>query len=289
MAPVASVYSSDDNNINTKNNNINTPSPTTNNISMQQNNFTSTEYRPSSPTKYKIPDQISLAKQNSGVFISDGPNNPPFNQNEMDAVNAVLNENNTSNLTRRTTQRPSTSYVTNRTPINNNSSNSNTPQYQRSNTQAVLTRPSSRTLIGNLVKPTNGTGSRPNSSLPTATPHPTCGHHNAGQELCYLCHQRSRRNVPVYLHEEMRQKELEEDQLLMQYQSLKDMEKILKDEEKRNQLRSDRAKIDAFNLGVSQAVKEKLSQRPRTSDISVIIFNSILIIIHFKIKSFLYL
>lgn len=130
----------------------------------------------------------------------------------------------------------------------------------------MLTRPSSRTLIGNLVKPSNV--SRP-GSVATAT---SCGHHNAGQELCYLCHQRNRRNVPVYLHEEIRQKELEEDQLLMQYQSLKDMEKILKDEEKRNVLRSDRAKIDAFNLGVSQAVKEKLAQRPRTSDISVIIF-----------------
>lgn len=158
-------------------------------------------------------------------------------------------------------QRPSTSYVSNKPPTNNSS---NAPQYQRSNTQAILVRPSSRTLIGNLVKPNSG--SRPGSSVP---PQSACGHHNAGQELCYLCHQRSRRNVPVYLHEEMRQKELEEDQLLMQYQSLKDMEKVLRDEEKRNQLRLDRAKIDAFNLGVSQAVKEKLAQRPRTSDISV--------------------
>ncbi len=75
--------------------------------------------------------------------------------------------------------------------------------------------------------------------------------------------------MPVYLHEEVRQKELEEDQILMQYQSLKDMEKLLKDEEKRNILRSDRAKIDAFNLGMSQAIKEKLAQRPKTSDLSV--------------------
>ncbi len=100
-------------------------------------------------------------------------------------------------------------------------------------------------------------------------PATACGHHNAGQELCYLCHQRNRRNMPVYLHEEVRQKELEEDQILMQYQSLKDMEKLLKDEEKRNILRSDRAKIDAFNLGMSQAIKEKLAQRPKTSDLSV--------------------
>ncbi len=46
------------------------------------------------------------------------------------------------------------------------------------------------------------------------------------------------------------------------------MEKQLKDEEKRNITRSDRAKVDAFNLGMSQAIKEKLAQRPKTSDLS---------------------
>ncbi len=32
----------------------------------------------------------------------------------------------------------------------------------------------------------------------------------------------------------------------------------------------DRAKIDAFNLGVSEAVKAKKMERPKTGDISVI-------------------
>ena len=88
-----------------------------------------------------------------------------------------------------------------------------------------------------------------------------------------MCHQRTRRNVPVYLHEEVRLKELEEHQLLLQYQSLKDMDKQLKDEEKRNTQRMDRAKIDAFNLGVSEAQKAKKMERPKTSDISVTILN----------------
>lgn len=117
----------------------------------------------------------------------------------------------------------------------------------------TLTRPSSTRLLSSLIP----------KQQPSA-----CGHYNAGQELCYLCHQRSRRNVPVYIHEETRQKELEETQLLMQYQSLKDLDKQLKDEEKRNNQRQDRAKIDAFNLGVTEAMKQKKMERPKTSDMS---------------------
>ena len=117
-----------------------------------------------------------------------------------------------------------------------------------------LVRPSSSRLISSLIP----------KHEPTK-----CGHYNAGQELCYLCHQRNRRNVPVYLHEEVKQKDAEETQLLMQYQSLKDLDKQLKDEEKRNNQRLDRAKIDAFNLGVSEAQRAKNLERPKTSDMSV--------------------
>ena len=49
----------------------------------------------------------------------------------------------------------------------------------------------------------------------------------------------------------------------------KDLDKQLKDEEKRNNQRMDRAKIDAFNLGVSEAVRQKKAERPKTSDMSV--------------------
>ena len=55
-----------------------------------------------------------------------------------------------------------------------------------------------------------------------------CGHQNAGQELCYLCHQREARNIPVHFAEERRMREKEEERLLRQYQQMKDTEAILK-------------------------------------------------------------
>lgn len=67
----------------------------------------------------------------------------------------------------------------------------------------------------------------------------------------------------------MRIKEKEENQLLSQYQHLKDMEHQLKEEEKRNNLRMDRVKIDAYNMGITEALKAKKLERPKTSDISV--------------------
>ena len=61
-------------------------------------------------------------------------------------------------------------------------------------------------------------------------PGSACGHPNAGQELCYLCHQRARRNVPVSFMEERRRREDEEDRLLQQYQYMKDAENVLQDQ-----------------------------------------------------------
>lgn len=58
-----------------------------------------------------------------------------------------------------------------------------------------------------------------------------CSHGDkAGQELCYLCHQRAQKNVPIYFTEERRQRELEQDRLLQQYQQQKDTEAILKEQ-----------------------------------------------------------
>ena len=125
---------------------------------------------------------------------------------------------------------------------------------------AELLRPSSKSLIGSLMN---------RQQQQTPPPQSACGHHNAGQELCYLCHQRTRRNVPVYLHEEVKRKEEEETALLSQYQQMKDMEKQLSDEEKRNIQRMERAKQDAFNLGIAEALKAKKQERPKTSDIPV--------------------
>ena len=160
--------------------------------------------------------------------------NPPLNSNEQDALNSALSDSATSSKI-----------------------------FSKSE-GVTLARPSSGNLISKLVPPKQTT------SAPNSASH-QCIHHMHGQELCYLCHQRQRRNVPLYLHEETRQKELEEDQLLMQYQQLKDMEKQLKDEEKRNVQRLDRAKVDAFNLGVTEAVKAKKQERPKSGDMSVII------------------
>lgn len=90
-----------------------------------------------------------------------------------------------------------------------------------------------------------------------------CSHSDkAGQELCYLCHQRSQKNVPIYFTEERRQRELEQDRLLQQYQQQKDTEAILKEQTKNFENRHYNQKVAAFNLGVSEAVKGKLGTRP---------------------------
>ena len=73
----------------------------------------------------------------------------------------------------------------------------------------------------------------PPDMLKIPSPPPTsgsCGHANAGQELCYLCHQKDRRNIPVSFTEERRRREQEEDRLLQQYQHMKDTEGILKEQ-----------------------------------------------------------
>lgn len=63
-------------------------------------------------------------------------------------------------------------------------------------------------------------------NVPTP-PMSACGHPNAGQELCYLCHQRGRRNIPVSFNEERKRREDEEDTLLKQFQQMKDAEETL--------------------------------------------------------------
>ena len=66
-----------------------------------------------------------------------------------------------------------------------------------------------------------------NAIVPNMRSGSACGHNNSGQELCYLCHQRDRRNIPVNFTEERRRREQEEDRLLQQYQQMKDTEAIL--------------------------------------------------------------
>lgn len=58
----------------------------------------------------------------------------------------------------------------------------------------------------------------------------SCGHNNAGQELCYLCHQRARRNVYLDLAEEKRRKEEEETRLLREFQQYRDAVEMQKEQ-----------------------------------------------------------
>ncbi|XP_030851180.1 coiled-coil domain-containing protein 81-like [Strongylocentrotus purpuratus] len=86
-------------------------------------------------------------------------------------------------------------------------------------------------------------------------------HEKAGQELCYLCHQRAVRNVPVSFESERRRKEQEQDRLLQQFQHLKDTESILRDQAQNMSNKHHSQKIAAFNLGVSEAIKNKQKER----------------------------
>uniref|UniRef100_F6QQ57 CCDC81 HU domain-containing protein n=1 Tax=Ciona intestinalis TaxID=7719 RepID=F6QQ57_CIOIN len=86
-------------------------------------------------------------------------------------------------------------------------------------------------------------------------------HLRAGQELCYLCMQRSMRNVPVSFEEERRRKELEQDALLQQYQQMKDQEAILMQQANQNQNRHINQKVAAFNLGVAECLRDTKGKR----------------------------
>lgn len=98
--------------------------------------------------------------------------------------------------------------------------------------------------------------------IPTP-PGSSCGHANAGQELCYLCHQRARRNIPVSFAEERKRREEEEDRLLQQFQHMKDTESILREQANNLGKRHNNQKVAAFNLGVSEAVKDKMKYKPK--------------------------
>jgi hypothetical protein len=236
--PIATLYSTDDyltneSDINFINNEILTENNTKNNV------------------RFHIPDAFdSNSNSNNNISYNTNNNDQLNNQltaDEIEKVNKILNDRptNADNFEQITVE-PQNEFINQQ--------------------QTVLVRPSSKSLIGNLrARKLSASVKNPFSGHSSSS----CGHQNAGQELCYLCHQRNRRNVPVYLHEELRQKELEEDNLLMQYQHLKDMEKKLNDDEKMNARRIDRAKQDAFNLGVAEAIKAKKNERPKTSDLSV--------------------
>jgi len=69
----------------------------------------------------------------------------------------------------------------------------------------------------------------------------TCFHSETKHDLCHQCHQRNKRNIPVYVHDEKRQRELDETKILEQYQHDKDLE-----EQKKREV--DSLRIVAFAL-----------------------------------------
>ncbi|CAF0743230.1 unnamed protein product [Rotaria sordida] len=103
----------------------------------------------------------------------------------------------------------------------------------------------------------------PTASKPTTA----CGHYGAGQELCYLCHQRAKRNIPIYLHEEKRIREAEEAKLLEQYQHDRDLDEQNKREMAMKVDREEKQRIAAYNLGIAEATRAKKMERPKTSDV----------------------
>ncbi|KAL8595079.1 hypothetical protein ACOMHN_019117 [Nucella lapillus] len=86
---------------------------------------------------------------------------------------------------------------------------------------------------------------------------PTCGHHHASQELCFLCDHRRRLNVPVSFTEERKRREEEEGRILYQYHTMKDAEDSFKEQERTINRRHDLQKIAAFNMGVSEVVNAR--------------------------------
>ncbi|XP_078514566.1 coiled-coil domain-containing protein 81 isoform X2 [Lissotriton helveticus] len=93
-------------------------------------------------------------------------------------------------------------------------------------------------------------------------PTPSClGHCRAGQELCYLCMQRAQRNIPVYFQEERRKKEEDEDRILQHYQYIKDHEALQQAQMKSLANKEHSQKIAAFNLGVSEAIRNQKCER----------------------------
>lgn len=103
--------------------------------------------------------------------------------------------------------------------------------------------------------------SQSSDAIKLEKPLSACGHPNAGQELCYLCHQRARRNVPVSFTEERKKREEEEDRLLQQFQYMKDAEDTLAEQELNLAKRHDLQKMAAFNLGVADGVNIKKKSR----------------------------
>ncbi|XP_029947273.1 coiled-coil domain-containing protein 81 isoform X2 [Salarias fasciatus] len=85
----------------------------------------------------------------------------------------------------------------------------------------------------------------------------TCsGHSRAGQELCYLCMQRTQRNVPVYLREQQQAEEKAQEQLLLLREQQKDKQYMEEQQAKLNEQREHAKQIAKFNIHMSGKKEE---------------------------------
>ncbi|XP_016062218.1 PREDICTED: coiled-coil domain-containing protein 81 [Miniopterus natalensis] len=102
-----------------------------------------------------------------------------------------------------------------------------------------------------------------NEMKPKVSPTTRCQDHNkAGQEMCYVCLQRAQRNSPLYYGEERKRREIEDEQLLQQYQMLKDQETFLKNQMRSLAYREQNQKNAAYNLGVAEAMRIHKNEKP---------------------------
>uniref|UniRef100_A0A671FCS0 Coiled-coil domain containing 81 n=2 Tax=Rhinolophus ferrumequinum TaxID=59479 RepID=A0A671FCS0_RHIFE len=102
-----------------------------------------------------------------------------------------------------------------------------------------------------------------NEIKPKISPATSCqDHHQAGQEMCYVCVQRAQRNSPLFLSEERRRKEKEDEQLTQQYQILKDREALFKSQMRSLAIRQQNQKNAAYNLGVADAMRSHKNEKP---------------------------
>ncbi|CAF1042699.1 unnamed protein product [Adineta steineri] len=137
------------------------------------------------------------------------------------------------------------------------------------NTAALgFTRPSTDRSVRDRISSSLNVYSQHINSTTIAKPITPCGHHGAGQELCYLCHQRSKRNVPVYLNEERRIRDAEETKLLEIYRDKCDLEAQRKQDAIIQANREDKQRNAAYNLGIAEAMRARKMERPKTTDVA---------------------
>jgi nucleoid DNA-binding protein len=125
-------------------------------------------------------------------------------------------------------------------------------------------------------KPTPRSSRSRFSSTPAPNFRPSnCSHGpQTGQELCYLCHQREARNIPVSFAEERRARELYEDRLLQHYQQQRDSLAIAREQARDARYRDLNCKVAKLNFEAAEKRKQQMLRRPssdREFDVGVFI------------------